>query len=264
MGKTEKENMLTFVRLALIYIIGGTLGWCTELIFRRIVHKRWINPGFLVGPNLPLYGIGVLTLYIICSIDYSFISVVWLRYVFVIAVITVMMTAIEYVTGLIFIKGLKVKLWDYSDRLGNVQGIICPLFTLLWGLAGAAYYILLHPFVTSAVAWIGENTLYSFFLGVYFGIMAVDVGYSFHIVAKLRSWANEQKLTVKYEELKLAIAQRASQIKQKRNFMLWFRTKDGLNAELDFYKLKSELTSALKNARKRKSASKEDDNAENE
>ena len=34
---------------SLIFILGGTLGYLIELIFRRIVHKKWVNPGFLTG-----------------------------------------------------------------------------------------------------------------------------------------------------------------------------------------------------------------------
>ena len=37
--------METFVRIALIFVIGGSLGWVIELIYRRLAHKKWINPG---------------------------------------------------------------------------------------------------------------------------------------------------------------------------------------------------------------------------
>ena len=111
--------MKTFITLCLLFILGGTLGWTLELFFRQIVHKKWVNPGFLAGPCLPLYGTGVVCLYLICSIDYGFIENEILRAIFVIFIITVSMTLVEYITGLIFIKGMKVKLWDYSDRLGT-------------------------------------------------------------------------------------------------------------------------------------------------
>ncbi len=126
--------MVTFLELTFIFFVGSTLGWVVELIFRRCVHKKWINPGFLSGPCLPLYGSGLVALYVICMFDYSFIpSPVWQK-IFVIAMITAVMTLIEYVTGLIFIKHMKIKLWDYSDRWGNIQGIIYQLFNLFWVL----------------------------------------------------------------------------------------------------------------------------------
>ncbi len=228
--------MQTFINLCLIYIVGGTLGWITELIFRRVVHKKWINPGFLVGPNLPLYGCGVLFLYIICSLDYSFIPSPVFRTIFVILFITAVMTLIEYFTGLVFIKGMNVQLWDYSKRWGNIKGIICPLFTLIWGAAGAFYYLFLHSAIVSAVEWINANIMYSFFLGMYFGVMVIDIFYSFHVVSRIREWAKEHAIVVRYEELKLSIKNRAEKIKQRRSFILSFKSKTGLKQELDDYK----------------------------
>ena len=42
-----------------IFYIGSTCGWILELFFRRIVHGKWVNPGFLIGPYLPIYGFGL-------------------------------------------------------------------------------------------------------------------------------------------------------------------------------------------------------------
>ena len=67
------------------------------------------------------------------------------------------MTFTEYIAGLIFIKGLKIKLWDYSNRRGNIQGIVCPLFSLLWGLIAAGFvYLLFSPLHTAAL-WAAES-----------------------------------------------------------------------------------------------------------
>lgn len=227
--------MKTFITLCLLFIVGGSCGWAIELFFRRFVHKKWVNPGFLAGPCLPLYGTGVVFLYIICSLDYSFIAnEVW-RAVFVIALITVVMTLVEYVTGLIFIVGLKVKLWDYSKRPGNIQGIICPLFTFFWGVIGAAYCLFVHPLLMKAVAWINLNEIYSFFIGMYYGILVIDIFYSFNVVNKIRAWAKEKNVTVKLEEFRLSVKLKAEQIKQKTNFLLSFKTKNSLSEELDDY-----------------------------
>ena len=239
--------MKTFITLCLLFIVGGTCGWAIELFFRRFVHKKWVNPGFLAGPCLPLYGTGVAFLYIICSLDYSFIAnEVW-RAVFVIALITVVMTLVEYVTGLIFIVGLKVKLWDYSKRPGNIQGIICPLFTFFWGVIGAAYCLFVHPLLMKAVAWINLNEIYSFFIGMYYGILVIDIFYSFNVVNKIRAWAKEKNVTVKLEEFRLSVKLKAEQIKQKTNFLLSFKTKNSLNEELDEYNnLENERQNGIK------------------
>ena len=100
--------MQTFLKLCLVYIIGGSAGWVMDFFFRRFAHKKWVNPGFLVGPNLPLYGTGTLALYLISSADYAFITSEAWRAVFVVVMITFARTFIEYITGGIFIKGMKV------------------------------------------------------------------------------------------------------------------------------------------------------------
>ena len=71
-------------------------------------------------------------------------------------VMALAITALEYVAGLIFIRGMKIKLWDYSDRWGNIQGIICPLFTFFWMVLSAVYYFLIHPHILNALHWLAE------------------------------------------------------------------------------------------------------------
>ena len=103
----------------LLFYLGGTLGWILELFYRRIFSaKKWMNPGFLVGPCLPLYGFGLWVLYGLASIDFSAIPPVPRVFVRVL-LIGVAMTVIEYIAGKIFIVGMHVKLWDYSQKRGE-------------------------------------------------------------------------------------------------------------------------------------------------
>lgn len=223
------------IAYSLIFVLGGTLGYFLELVFRRIVHKKWVNPGFLTGPCLPIYGFGVLSLYLICSLDYGFIESRVLRAVFVIILITCAMTLLEYITGLIFIKGMNIKLWDYSDRKFNIQGIICPTFTFFWAIIATVYYLFIHGLFVTAVEWIGENPLYSYLVGLYFGIFIVDVFYSFNIVTKIRKWAKEKDIVVRYENFKLSIVKKANEIKQKTSFFFSLHGKKDLYDQLENY-----------------------------
>ena len=59
-----------FIRMAFLFFFGAVLGWVLELVFRRFSKKenpagRWLNPGFLTGPCLPIYGLGSIALYIL-------------------------------------------------------------------------------------------------------------------------------------------------------------------------------------------------------
>ena len=43
-----------------------------------------------------------------------------------------MITAVEFVFGLVFNVFLGMSVWDYSSVPGNILGQICPLFSVLW------------------------------------------------------------------------------------------------------------------------------------
>ena len=197
--------MTTFLSLCFLFFVGSCLGWCIEVVFRRFVSaKKWINPGFLTGPYLPIYGFGLVGLYSVCAIPVQTGSG-WGDALVTILMMGVIMTAIEYVAGLIFIKGMKIKLWDYSNQPGNVQGIICPLFSLIWTAAGAVYYFVIDPFVIGWVEWFVSNIAFSFVVGIFFGVMFVDIASAVNLSVRIRAFAKQHDIVVAYEKLKLSI-----------------------------------------------------------
>lgn len=226
-----------FLIVAFLFITGSVIGWVIELFFRRIfTAKKWINPGFLVGPYLPLYGFGLCGLFGLASIDISFITEIrWLQIVIMVAIMTLVMTFIEYIAGLIFIKGMNIKLWDYSNRKGNIQGIVCPLFTFFWGVVSAIYIIFIHNIVISWVSWFQNNITFSFFVGAIIGAMVVDFAYSMHLATMIKRYAKESKFVIHYEKLKESISDRFNESKVKRIFMLPFKTIGSLGDSIKAY-----------------------------
>lgn len=242
-----------FLKIVFLFFIGCELGWGLEVLFRRFVSKnnperRWINPGFLIGPYLPLYGTGLVALYLMASVDSgAFISNRVLQKIFVFISMAVMMTLIEYITGLIFIRHLKVKLWDYTDEWGNIKGIICPKFSLAWALIGGIYYFLVHPYILEALNWLSDNLAFSFVIGMFFGVFIIDLGYSFKIVDKIKKYANENDIIVRYDEFKADFSQAIKRDKQKSKFMFIFGTVQPLTEQLKAYKEKLEKLQNMKN-----------------
>ena len=178
--------MKYLVIISTLFVIGSLLGWLIELLFRRFVsQKKWMNPGFLTGPYLPIYGFGVVALYGISNIPLG-IEIQALDIIVRILIIGLGMTLIEFIAGLIFIKGCGVKLWDYSKRKGNIMGIICPTFSLIWIAVGSLYYFLLNPILVQGIDWISENLIYTYFIGLVIGAMVVDFAYSVHLATKLK------------------------------------------------------------------------------
>ena len=188
------------VLVATLFVVGSTFGWILELFFRRFVsQKKWMNPGFLTGPYLPIYGFGVVVLFAISNMPLGISNQVW-DIIVRILIIGIGMTLVEFIAGLIFIKGMGIKLWDYSDRKGNIMGIICPIFSLAWLAVGCLYYFLLNPILISGLEWLSENVIYTFFIGIVIGMMIVDTAYSIHLATKLKEFKEAQSM--RFEDFK--------------------------------------------------------------
>lgn len=122
-----------------------------EVFFRRFFsranpERKWINPGFLAGPYLPLYGFGLWGMYAVSALSaVAMTPSKALDVAIILVIMAVVMTIIEYIAGIIFIRGMHVKLWDYTKEKGNIKGIICPKFSVIWGLLGCVYYFFVQP-----------------------------------------------------------------------------------------------------------------------
>lgn len=178
--------MRILINIATLFLIGSVLGYLVELLFKRFFSKKkWVNPGFMRGPYLPIYGFGVLALYGLWNISFGSMPN-WSVIVIKLIIIGIGMTLIELVTGLFFLKVFNMRLWDYGDRWGNYKGVICPLFSLIWMAAGGIYYFLLNGLLINALNYINTNLVYSFFIGIGIGMIIVDALYSFRVGIKVK------------------------------------------------------------------------------
>lgn len=230
--------MNLFLTLAFLFFIGSVSGWVMELFFRRFFSsanpdRKWINPGFCTGPYVPLYGFGLCILYLIAQLEpYGFLEhPVWNR-VLLFLIMAVCMTAIEYLAGLFCLKVARVRLWDYSDERWNVQGLICPKFSLAWAALGAVYYFFIHPHILDALAWLSSNLAFSFVIGLFFGVFLVDAAQSIRLADKLKQYAQANNVVVRYETIKADIRRKYDQTRRKYHFFRPFRTEFPLSEHI--------------------------------
>lgn len=232
-----------FLCMAVLFALGSMMGWIIELFFRRFFSShKWINPGFLVGPYVPLYGFGVVGLFLLShylTFDSWFNIPRWGNDIIVILIMGISMTLIEYIAGLIFIKGMGIKLWDYSNRKGNIQGIICPLFSLFWMIIGAAFHFLLTGVFENLLDWFTStsvtNAWLPFLLGTFYGVIFVDFGYSLKITSRIRTFAKEHNIVVRFEEFKESIREAQVKAKEKFSFILPLKSSVPLKESLLAY-----------------------------
>ncbi len=216
--------MSTFLALAFLFFIGSVLGWVLELLFRRFIsannpERKWINPGFCTGPYLPLYGSGLCIMFVLSELGDRFwdTGTIWGK-ILLFVLIGVCMTAIEYIAGWASLHHNHVRLWDYSHEWGNIEGIICPKFSLIWSLLGVAYYLLVHPHILDSLRWLSENLAFSFVIGMFFGVFIIDAAHSAQLMAKLRRYAEENDVIVRLEELKAHIRAWHDHTRRKYSF----------------------------------------------
>ena len=213
--KTSEKIQFIFIIFAFVFMVFSFLGWILELFFRRFVsQKKWVNPGFLRGPYLPIYGIGVLTLtiyiFLLLFLKDYFPNKILFDIVVVIG-IGILMTLIELIAGLIFIKGMNIRLWDYSNRKLNYKGIICLEFSIIWTVLGGVFYFLLFtPIVNMVVTFLSLDwfKIAIFLMGRFYGIFILDFVYSLNIGNKIKKFAKDNQIVLKFEKLKIHIQEK--------------------------------------------------------
>lgn len=162
-----------------IFSMGSIFGWLIELFYVSIVDKkRLINPGFLSGPYIPIYGFSFSFLYIISSINIDlYIKIP----IFVLGV-----TLVEFLGGLFFLKIFKLRLWNYQNNKFNILGLICPLFSFYWLLISLFFYFILYPGAVKLILFFNKNYISFIGLGFFYGLLIEDMIISFEVAARMK------------------------------------------------------------------------------
>lgn len=125
------------------FSVFSILGWMLEVSYRSVRDKRFVNPGLLRGPYLPLYGTGALILIVAVSmLQGSHVLTKALAYL-------IITTGLELGSGLISECFFQSRLWDYSDQRFNYRGHICLKFSLYWILLAFAFEYAVLPLYQS-------------------------------------------------------------------------------------------------------------------
>ncbi len=136
----------------LLFVGYSFLGWLMEVIYAYYKHHKFVNRGFLAGPFCPIYGFGVVMLYIavhnILNQDAMKNPYYILVVFFFSAVIT---TLIEWIVGALLFYFFKTRWWDYSAQKFNLKGYICLRFSIYWGIVGTLVIYFILPVSTHII-----------------------------------------------------------------------------------------------------------------
>ncbi len=91
-------------------------------------------------------------------------------------------------------------------------------------MLGAIYYFGVHPHTQEALRWLSENLAFSFVIGMFYGVFLIDLAHSVQLTARMKAFADEHDIIVRYEDVKLHILQFRERAGKRVYFMFAFRS----------------------------------------
>ena len=144
MEETKKKEHIKICgisiwRILAYFVVYSVAGFIIETIFgiltKGVLESR---KSFLYGPFCSIYGLGAV-LMILPLQKYKKNNYTLFFAGFFIGSI------IEYMVSLIGELIFHIKWWDYSDQMFNINGRICVLFSLFWGLLAIYFMSDINP-----------------------------------------------------------------------------------------------------------------------
>ena len=178
-GNPEKTSIWSVFAYFIIY---SFLGFIIETIFALLNYGVFESrQSFLYGPFCSIYGVGAVV--IILGLRYKFFKNNYTLFAggFIVGSI------VEYTVSFFGEMLLNVKWWDYSDRFLNINGRICFLYSIFWGLLGVYLMKGINPRIDKFINWIKGKLNLKFlrvvvsFLIIFLFVDCVISGYAINV-----------------------------------------------------------------------------------
>lgn len=124
----------------LIFFTYAFIGWFWEVARYFAVEGKLINRGFMMGPWLPIYGVGGCLAIILFK---RFAK----RPIFTFGISMLLCSVMEYVTGWAFEYFFDKRWWDYTGYFLNIQGRVCLYGAVLFGAGCVISIYLAGPYL---------------------------------------------------------------------------------------------------------------------
>ena len=137
---------LNLYNLFYTFIFGCVVGWLVEGIWTYIRSGLILNHSALViGPFNIAYGICavLLTALLFKYRNSSYIKIFLIGFIGGSIIEYIMSWGMELVLGFCA--------WDYSKKFLNINGRICLLYSIFWGLLGILWIKILYPLITKLI-----------------------------------------------------------------------------------------------------------------
>ena len=140
------------IKIITYFFLYSFLGWAMESLYISVLQRKVINTGFLHGPFCPIYGFGAVVLYVLLSPLKGNVIAIFCTGFFVLSLW-------EYFVGFLLEKLFKTKYWDYSKNKFNINGRVCLLNSIYWGLLSIFFIEIWNPIVEIQIQKIPQYIL---------------------------------------------------------------------------------------------------------
>lgn len=117
------NRIIKFLQYLILFLIGGSIYYLTETIYKGLTRGKSSHFSMFIVGGVLLILIGLINEFEpfkkLSIIKQMFIS-------------SIMITLVEYLSGIYLNIYLKLGIWDYKKLPLNVNGQICLPFTLIW------------------------------------------------------------------------------------------------------------------------------------
>ncbi|MGI6746470.1 MAG: hypothetical protein BWY46_01178 [Firmicutes bacterium ADurb.Bin300] len=167
--------MNRYFELVFYFFIYSAVGWLIESIYCSVAAKKWINRGFLKGPICPIYGTGAIVMMVFIAPYSNYTDKWYLNTLIIFGLGMVLCDIVEFITSVVMEKLFNARWWDYSGKKFNIQGRICLLHTIYWGLFSVGFVQLIHPVIYKFLSGLISPSLRNNLLLVFVTIFIIDL-----------------------------------------------------------------------------------------
>lgn len=147
----KKTKKISIWRILVYFIIYSFVGYVVETLFALINYNVLESrKSFLYGPFCGIYGVGAVVLILMLRYFNKNNYTLFFGGCLVGSVV-------EYVISFLGEVLFDARWWDYSKRFLNINGRICLLYSLFWGILALMLMKIINPQVDKFINFVKKN-----------------------------------------------------------------------------------------------------------
>ena len=133
------------------FLLYSILGFLLETVRSFLVNSKFAS-GILYGPWTPIYGIGIVIVILISNYLFAHLHLSrWVETFITFVIITLILTLLEWIGGILIEKIFHTVFWDYSKEAFSIGKYISLSKSLMWGVGSILFIYVLKPLLEGVI-----------------------------------------------------------------------------------------------------------------